>query len=67
MIEKTFAQLVKDHGEDLIREHLVELWWYVQIGNEEVILETIEELSAQYDDPESAEVGFISIWNHLRG
>jgi hypothetical protein len=64
---ETFAQLIKEQGSDLVREHLVELWWFIQLGNEEVILETIEELAAHYDDPAHAEVGFIAIWNHLRG
>jgi hypothetical protein len=64
---ETFAHLIQEHGQELLRDHLVQLWWYVQIGNEEVIIEVIEELSLEYDDPVAAEIGFISIWNHLRG
>lgn len=63
---KTFAQLVEEHGAQLLRDHLVHLWWVIQIGDEGVIIETIEELALEYDDPIQAEVGLISIWQHLR-
>lgn len=63
---QTFAQLIEEHGSELMRDHLVQLWWVIQIGNEDAIIETIEELSLEYEDPTQAEVGFIAIWQHLR-
>ena len=51
----------------MLKDHMIQLWWAIQIGEEEGILGVIEDLSAEYEDPEAAEVGFIALWGHLRG
>lgn len=49
----------------MLHDHMIQLWWAVQLKNEAHVLDVIEDLSQEYDDPETAEVGFIALWGHL--
>lgn len=45
--------------------HIAMLDLYVRAGNESDILEQIADMSSFYDDPETAEVGFIVVWDAM--
>jgi protoheme ferro-lyase len=45
--------------------HIIQLWHYVDTLGEEYILPLIEEMSEEYEDKESAEIAFISLWMHF--
>jgi hypothetical protein len=64
-VDQVFAAFVESEGNYMLKDHMIQLWWAIQIGEEEGILELIEELSAQYEDPAAAEVGLIALWGHL--
>ena len=64
-VNQVFASFVETEGQDMLKDHMIQLWWAIQIGEEEGILELIEELSSQYDDSTSAEIGLIALWGHL--
>lgn len=49
----------------MLKDHMIQVWWAIQLKNEVHVLDVIEELSQEYEDPETAEVGFIALWNHL--
>ena len=49
----------------MLKDHVVQVWWYAQLDNEATLLEVISNLSSQYEDPEAAEIGFISLWSHI--
>lgn len=66
-IGEVFNNFAQSQGVDMLQDHLIQLWWSVQLKNEENTLMLISELSEEYEDPEAAEVGLIAVWNHLRG
>lgn len=48
-------------------EHIIQLWHYVDtMLDDEVILEWIEEVTPEYEDPETAEIYFIALWIHFQ-
>lgn len=49
----------------MLKDHMIQVWWYAQTEDEETLLRVIDTLSQQYEDPEAAEVGFIALWSHL--
>jgi galactitol-specific phosphotransferase system IIB component len=66
MIKETFERFMQQYGSGFVEMDLKELWFTIQLGNELDILTTIERLSQNYDDPESAEVGLIMVWQGLQ-
>jgi hypothetical protein len=64
-VDQVFASFVEKEGTHMLHDHMIQLWWRVQLGSEEGILELIDDLSAEYDDPTAAEIGFIALWGHL--
>jgi hypothetical protein len=64
-VDQVFASFVAKEGTHMLHDHMIQLWWAVQLKNEDHILDVIEELSQEYDDPETAEVGFIALWRHI--
>ena len=49
----------------MLHDHVVQVWWFAQLEDEDSILELIEDISQEYDDPAAAEIGFISLWNYI--
>lgn len=45
--------------------HIAFLELYVRAGNEDDTLEQIADMSSFYDDPETAEVGFVVVWDAM--
>ena len=64
-VEDVFRKFVDNNGPDVLHDHVVQLWWTIQVLSEEQILELISELAEQYDDPIQAEIGLISLWNFI--
>jgi hypothetical protein len=64
-VDQVFASFVAKEGTHMLHDHMIQLWWAVQLKNEAHVLDVIEDLSQEYDDPETAEVGFIALWGHL--
>lgn len=46
---------------------LVQLGFYLNVGDEKDTLSLIKEMSEGYESPEDAEVGFIVVWHALKG
>lgn len=64
-VDQVFASFVEKEGAFMLKDHMIQIWWYAQTEDEETLLRVIDTLSQQYDDPAAAEVGFISLWSHL--
>jgi hypothetical protein len=64
-VDQVFAAFVEKEGNHMLKDHMIQIWWYAQTEDEETLLRVIDTLSQQYEDPEAAEVGFIALWNHL--
>ncbi len=64
-VDQVFAAFVEKEGNHMLKDHMIQLWWAIQLKNEVHVLDVIEELSQEYEDPETAEVGLIALWNHL--
>jgi hypothetical protein len=47
------------------KDHIVQLWHYVDTLDEEAVLELIEEMAPHYPDPEHAEITFIALWKYF--
>jgi hypothetical protein len=66
-VDEVFADFVAQEGTEVLHDHMVQLWWYAQLGNDDTMLELISNLSSRYADPEAAEIGMIALWSHIRG
>jgi hypothetical protein len=64
-VDEVFATFVQKEGTTMLKDHVVQVWWYAQLDNEATLLEVISNLSSQYEDPLAAEIGFISLWSHI--
>jgi spore germination protein GerM len=64
-VDEVFATFVQEEGQDMLKDHVIQVWWYAQTEAEDYLLQVIENLSQQYPDPEAAEVGFIALWQHI--
>lgn len=47
------------------KDHIVQLWHYVDTLDEEAVLELIEEMAPHYPNPENAEIAFIALWKYF--
>ena len=64
-VDQVYDTYLNNDGPQVLTDDIVQLWSYTQHMTEEAMLELIEEMAAKYEDPESAEIVFISIWNHI--
>jgi len=64
-VDQVYDTYLNNGGPQVLKDDIVQLWSYTQHMPEEAMLELLEEMAAKYDDPESAEIVFISIWNHI--
>lgn len=64
-VNEVYEAYIAKEGPQLVKDDIVQLWSYTQHMGEEAMLELIEEMAAKYEDPIVAEIGFISIWNHI--
>lgn len=44
---------------------IAKLAWYAHVADEAEMMDVIEDMAQHYDDPETAEVGFIILWDYL--
>jgi hypothetical protein len=64
-VDQVFSSFAQAEGQDVLKDHVIQVWWALQLGDEETLMDTIFELSQEYPDPEAAEVGFIALWQHI--
>jgi hypothetical protein len=65
-INDVFNRFVEEHGGQAMWDHLVQMWWYVMLNDEASILQLIDTLKKEYEDPEKAEIALIALWMQLK-
>lgn len=64
-VNDVFEDFVATYGGQAMWDQLVQMWWYVMLGDEASVLALIDELKDHYDDPEAAEVALVALWMQL--
>lgn len=64
-VDDIFHEFINENGNGALWDQLVQLWWFVMLDDEKTVLELIDGMKDQYDDPEMGEIALIALWMRL--
>lgn len=64
-VDEIFNEFINENGNGAMWDQLVQLWWFVMLDDEKTVLELVDRMKQQYDDPEMGEIALIALWMRL--